>query len=82
MKPANEWNHTRIVARGPRVEHWLNCVTLLEYEYGIPDLAANVKASKFSAWSGYGRAKRGHIGIQGDHGGVITIRNARVRELP
>ena len=81
VKPANEWNHTRIVARGPRVEHWLNGVKLLEYEYGSPDWAAKVKASKFSEWPSYGRSTRGRIAIQGDHGGVLALRNVKIREL-
>jgi hypothetical protein len=82
VKPAGEWNTTRIVARGAHVEHWLNGQKVVEYELWSPDWEAKVKASKFKDWSGYGRAKRGHIGIQGDHGGTITVRNARVRELP
>jgi hypothetical protein len=82
VKPAGEWNSTRIVARGAHVEHWLNGQKVVEYEMWSPDWEAKVKASKFAEWSGYGRAKRGFVGIQGDHAGTITIRNARIRELP
>ena len=81
VKPAGEWNETRIVARGPRVEHWLNGVKLLEYEYGSPDWEARVKASKFAAWPSYGRARRGHIAIQGDHNGELVLRRIRIREI-
>ena len=81
VKPAGEWNTTRVVARGPRVEHWLNGQKLLEYEYGSPDWVAKVEASKFKDWPNYGKATRGHIGIQGDHGGVLTLRNIKIREL-
>lgn len=81
LKPAGEWNTTRIVARGRRAEHWLNGVKLLEYEYGSADWEAKVKASKFAAWPNYGRATRGLIAIQGDHGGVLALRNMRIREL-
>jgi hypothetical protein len=81
VKPAGEWNETRIVARGPRVEHWLNGVKLLEYEYGSPDWEAKVKGSKFSAWPNYGRARRGHIAIQGDHNGELALRRIRIREI-
>ena len=48
MKPANEWNTTRIVVRGAHVEHWLNGKKLVEYELWSPDWQAKVKASKFS----------------------------------
>lgn len=80
-KPAGEWNATRIVARGDHVEHWLNGVKLLEYMYRSPDWEAKVKASKFGDWPNYGRARRGHIGVQGDHGGQLALRNIRIREL-
>lgn len=81
VKPAGEWNETRIVARGPRAEHWLNGVKLLDYEYGSADWEAKVKASKFAAWPNYGRARRGHIAIQGDHAGELALRRIRIREI-
>jgi len=79
--PANEWNKTRIVVRGNHVEHWLNDFKLLEYELNSPDWKAKVAASKFGAWPNYGLAKRGYIGIQGDHPGLLSLRNIRIREL-
>jgi len=81
VKPAGEWNTTRIVARGAHVEHWLNGQKLLEYELWSPDWEAKVKASKFAAYPNYGRARHGHIGIQGDHDGMLAIRNVRIREI-
>lgn len=81
VKPAGEWNTTRIVVRGSHVEHWLNGQKLLEYELGSPDWEVKVKASKFADWPNYGRAKSGHIAIQGDHGGALSVRNVRIREL-
>lgn len=81
VKPANQWNSTRIVVRGSHVEHWLNGKKLLEYEFGSPEWEARVKASKFVEWPNYGRAKRGHIAIQGDHEGELALRNIRIREL-
>ena len=81
VKAAGEWNATRIVARGAHVEHWLNGRKLLEYELWSPDWEAKVAASKFRSWPGYGRAKRGHIAIQGDHDGILSLRSIRIREL-
>lgn len=82
VKPADQWNSTRIVARGPKVEHWLNGQKLLEYEVGSPDWETRLKASKFASWPKYGRITRGHIGIQGDHEGALAIREMRIRVLP
>src|SRR5689334_15419247 len=81
LKPVGQWNKTRIVARGAHVEHWLNDFKLLEYELWSPDWEAKVKASKFNDWPNYGRAKRGHIALQGDHAGSLAFRNIRIREL-
>jgi hypothetical protein len=81
VKPAGQWNSTRIVVKGPHVEHWLNGTKLLEYELWSPDWEAKVKASKFNDYPNYGRAKRGHIAIQGDHEGELALRNIRIREL-
>jgi hypothetical protein len=81
VKPANEWNTTRIVVRGAHVEHWLNGRKLLEYELWSPDWEQRVKDSKFKVWPNYGRAKSGVIGIQGDHDGALALRNVRVREV-
>ena len=82
VKPVGEWNQTRIVVKGAHVEHWLNGFKLLEYELWSPDWEAKVKASKFGEWANYGRAKKGHIALQGDHNGALAFRNIRIRELP
>ena len=81
VKAAGQWNSTLIVVNGNRVQHWLNGQKLLEYELGSPDWEAKVKASKFVEYPKYGRATRGYIGIQGDHDGMLSIRNVRIREL-
>jgi len=81
LKPVGEWNSTRIVAKGAHVEHWLNGVKLLEYELWSPDWEAKVQASKFKDYPHYGRAKSGHIALQGDHNGSLAFRNIRIRAL-
>ncbi len=81
VKPAGQWNSSRIVARGAHVEHWLNGQKVVDYELWSPDWEAKVKASKFSAYPDYGRAKTGHIALQGDHDGSLWIRNMRIRGL-
>jgi hypothetical protein len=79
---ADKWNPARIIVNGAHVEHWLNGQKVVEYELWSPDWKAKVAASKFNAYPNYGLAKRGHIGIQGDHDGSLEIRNIRIRELP
>jgi Domain of Unknown Function (DUF1080) len=79
---AGEWNRSRIVARGPHVEHWLNGTKLLDAEIGSADWDARLKKAKFAAHPGYARLSRGHLGIQGDHTGVLTLRAMRIRSIP
>jgi hypothetical protein len=79
VKPANQWNSSRIVAKGAHVEHWLNGKKVVDYELWSPDWEAKVKASKFVDWKNFGRAKSGHIALQGDHDGTLSIRNMRIR---
>jgi hypothetical protein len=80
VKPAGEWNSTRVVARGTHVEHWLNGQKVVEYEQGSPDWAKRVDGAKFKAWPQYGKAMKGHIGLQ-EHGGRVEFRNIKIREL-
>ena len=82
LKPVGQWNATRIIAKGAHVEHWLNGTKLVEYELWSPDWEAKVKASKFKDWPNYGRAKSGYLSIQGDHNGVLALRNIKIRTLP
>jgi hypothetical protein len=82
VKPAGEWNSTRLVVNGAHVEHWLNGQKMVQYELWSPDWEAKVKASKFKDWPNYGRAKSGYIAIQGDHNGELALRNIKIRTLP
>jgi len=79
LKPVGEWNKARIVATGNHVQHWLNGFKLLEYEVGSSDWEARVQASKFKPYPNYGRARRGHIALQGDHTGSLAFRNMKIR---
>jgi hypothetical protein len=50
-------------------------------ELRSPDWEAKVMASKFADWPNFGRAKRGHIALQGDHEGSLGFKNIRIREV-
>lgn len=81
VKRVGEWNQARIVAKGAHVEHWLNGVKVVEYELWSPDWDAKVQSTKFRSWPKFGRAKGGHLGLQGDHAGSLAFRNIRIREI-
>lgn len=81
VKPAGEWNASRIVVNGMHVEHWLNGQKVVEYDSQSPEWLAKVQASKFHTYAAYGLATRGHIGLQGDHAGSLAFRDLRIREI-
>jgi uncharacterized protein YceK len=81
VKPLGEWNTVRIVIDDDRVQHWLNGVKAVEYVLGSPEWTAKVAKSKFAQWPEYGKAARGHIGLQ-EHGSRVAFRNIKIRELP
>lgn len=80
-RPAGEYNHVRIVARGGRVEHWLNGRLVARYDLDGAEWKRRVAASKFADLPGFATARRGHIALQ-DHGDVVRFRNLRIRPLP
>lgn len=80
VKPAGEWNSSRIVASGAHVEHWLNGQKVVEYEQGSTEWVKLVEGAKFKAWPQYGKAMKGHIGLQ-EHGGRVEFRNIKIREI-
>ena len=71
-KPVGEWNQTRIVAKGNHVEHWLNGKKVAQYDVGSPDWDAAYGASKFTEYPNFGKAPKGHLGIQGNHPGMLV----------
>ncbi|WPP48109.1 3-keto-disaccharide hydrolase [Catalinimonas niigatensis] len=80
VKPAGEWNQTRLVVNEGKVEHYLNGEKVVEYELWTPEWEEAVANSKFAEFPAYGQAKEGHIALQ-DHGDEVSFRNIRVREL-
>jgi hypothetical protein len=80
-KPAGEWNQTRIIARGPHIEHWLNGKKVASCDIGSPDWETAFNASKFKTYPNFAKAPKGYLGIQGDHPGTLALRNIRIREL-
>lgn len=80
VRPAGAWNRARIVVEDDRVQHWLNGTLVVEYELGSADWEDRVASSKFAQWPAYGRAERGHIGLQ-DHGDPVWYRDIKIREI-
>jgi hypothetical protein len=80
LKPAGQFNSSRIVVNGGRVEHWLNGTRVLAYELASPELIAAVEKSKFKGIERFGKPVKGHVLLQ-DHGDRVWYRNIRIRNL-
>lgn len=80
LKPAGEWNASRIVVRGDHVEHWLNGKKVLEYEFGSAAVKAGVADSKFNKYADFGTKVAGPIMLT-DHTDECWYRTVRIREL-
>jgi hypothetical protein len=81
LKPAGEFNQSRILVQGKHVEHWLNGAKILEYELESPALRSLIAASKYKDLPGFGTKFKTRIQIQ-DHGDEIWFRNLKIRPLP
>jgi hypothetical protein len=81
VKPAGQWNETRIVVNGNDVQHWLNGTLAAHYVLGSADFNDRVAKSKFSKWPAFGKAATGHVALQ-SHGGRVAFRDIKLRVMP
>jgi hypothetical protein len=81
VKPAGEWNRSRLVFRGNHGEHWLNGVRVVTFDLRTPafDSAfAKSKYAKYPAW--FPVRRKGQIVLQ-DHDDVVWFRDIKIRAL-
>jgi hypothetical protein len=81
LRPVGEWNESRVLVQGNRVEHWLNGAKVVQYELASPELKAAIAKSKFKDVEGFGTKFPGHILLQ-DHGDEVAFRNIKVLATP
>jgi hypothetical protein len=81
IKPAGEWNTSKIVFDNGHVEHWLNGEKVLEFEAWTDDWFEKKNSGKWKDAPEYGLAHKGVICLQ-DHGSAAWFRNIKIKELP
>jgi hypothetical protein len=80
VKPAGEWNLSRLVYRGNHAEHWLNGVKVVEFELGTPRTDSLLALSKYRNIRNFAQRRAGHIVLQ-DHGEEVYFRNIKIRVI-
>ena len=80
VKPLEEYNSSRILVDGNHVEHWLNGVKIVEFEFGSARLDSLYRISKYKDYPGFHEKRKGHIVLQ-NHKDDAWFRNIRLLEL-
>ncbi len=80
IKPAGEWNSSRILFSPEKAEYWLNGVKVVEFVPYSEDWQTRRNSGKWDDYPDYAKSKIGLIGIQ-DHGSFIWFKNIRIKPL-
>jgi len=80
LRPAGQWNNSRLIVQGTHVEHWLNGTRVLTYELGSPEVKAGIARGKFKNAPGFGEKISGPIMLT-YHNDECWYRNIKIREL-
>lgn len=80
LEPAGQFNHSRIVARGPHFEHWLNGVKIVSADTSSDTWKERIAASKFAKVKDFALNQKGRIQIQ-DHGSKVWFRDIKLKPL-
>jgi len=80
VKPAGEWNTSRIRFTPDLVEHWLNGKMILSFVPWSQDWKNRKEASKWKDYPDYGKYKTGYIGLQ-DHDSPLWFKNIKIKKL-
>jgi hypothetical protein len=79
LKPIGKWNTGRILAKGHKIEHWLNGGKVVEIIWGSEDWKKKFQKSKYRKNEGFG-SWEGPLLLQ-DHNDPVWYRNLTIRKL-
>lgn len=79
LKPAGEWNTSKVVSKGGKLEHWLNGQLVGTADTSSDTWKQGIASSKFAKYPGFAPGK-GRIMLT-DHGDETWFRNIRIKAL-
>lgn len=80
VKPAGEWNSSRIVARGKHLQHYLNGKLVVDVVVGSDAWNEALGKSKFKKRKDFATNPAGRLFLQ-DHGNEVWFRKLEIKEL-
>lgn len=80
IKPAGEWNISKIIFTKEKVQYFLNGEKVVEFVPWSDDWHEKRLGGKWAEVEDYGKAKKGFIGLQ-EHPGSVWFRNIKIKEL-
>ncbi|MCU0712599.1 MAG: DUF1080 domain-containing protein [Pirellula sp.] len=86
LKPAGEWNRSRIVVQNSQIQHWLNGRLIATATMHDQEWQDRIAASKFHDVPGFCKSRRGRLMLT-DHGSdawyrIISFRHASTSKNP
>jgi Domain of Unknown Function (DUF1080) len=78
LNPLCCWNSAKIIAKGNRIEHWLNGTMVLEAEIGSDVWNERIQNSKFKDWAKFATLSSGRVCLQ-DHGNETWFRQITIQ---
>jgi Domain of Unknown Function (DUF1080) len=79
LKPVGEWNHSKVVVKDGKIEHWLNGQMVVDADTRSEDWKTRIAASKFKGKVGFAPGK-GRIMLT-DHGDKVWFKAMTIKEL-
>lgn len=80
IKPAGDWNTSKILFTPDVVEYWLNGKKVLSFVPWSEDWQGRKEKGKWKDFPDYGKFKKGYIGLQ-DHDSPLWFRNIKIKKL-
>lgn len=80
VKPADQWNESRIKQEYGRIEFYLNDTLTATADFTLPAWRIAISESGFKDFPEFGRYTKGHIVLQ-DWAKGVSFRNIKIKEL-